>query len=242
MRTWFLAVAAVCLAAFCGVTSSQTTRPPHVVVTICEDEYRAKETLPPLMRTLADRLGAQCTVLIGNDAKTDIPGLDALETADVLVMFLRRTTLPAEQLDKFKAYFQRGGHVLALRTSSHAFQNWLEFDQLVLGGNYHGHYGRDALPTTVTVAAGAADHPIIRGVPGRFLSRGTLYKAGPLASDCRVLLEGRARDYPAEPVAWLRRHNGGLVFYTSLGHPDDFRSPAFRRLIANALSYLIARR
>ena len=38
-----------------------------------------------------------------------------------------------------------------------------------------------------------------------------------------------------EPVAWTRIHNGGRVFYTSLGHQRDFEVEMFLRLLANAV-------
>jgi type 1 glutamine amidotransferase len=39
-------------------------------------------------------------------------------------------------------------------------------------------------------------------------------------------------------VAWVNhRADGGWSFYTSLGHPDDFANPAFRRLLANAIRW-----
>jgi hypothetical protein len=37
---------------------------------------------------------------------------------------------------------------------------------------------------------------------------------------------------------WLIRPTGGLSFYTSLGHPDDFTRPEFRTLLKNALGFL----
>ena len=38
-----------------------------------------------------------------------------------------------------------------------------------------------------------------------------------------------------EPVTWTRTHAGGRVFYTSLGHQEDFEEPSFLRLLANAV-------
>ncbi len=48
---------------------------------------------------------------------------------------------------------------------------------------------------------------------------------------------GRVEDrLPHEPVTWTNTHiGGGRVFYTSLGHPDDFQVPAFRRLLLNGV-------
>jgi len=39
----------------------------------------------------------------------------------------------------------------------------------------------------------------------------------------------------SEPVAWVRQHNGGRMFYTSLGVQEDFACESFRRLLMNAI-------
>ena len=229
----------LCCAVAFSSSPPPVPKPAHLVAVVCEDEYRARETVPPLARELAKAFGLRCTVLLGNESKTHIPGLEMLRQADVLMMFLRRTMLPANELRLFQEYFDRGGHVIALRTSSHAFQNWLEFDHLVLGGNYHGHYGRKLVPTVVSPVPQQREHPIVRGFPQLYRSQGTLYKTSPVASDATVLLTGRVRGQAAEPVAWLRHYRGGVVFYTSLGHPEDFAQAAFRKLIRQALGYML---
>ena len=72
-----------------------------------------------------------------------------------------------------------------------------------------------------------------------FESAGSLYKVSPLAKDCTVLLTGTAGDHPPEPVAWVREKadGRGRVFYTSLGHPDDFKAPAFAALLKNGIRW-----
>ena len=45
----------------------------------------------------------------------------------------------------------------------------------------------------------------------------------------------------AEPVAWTNAHKGGRVFFTSLGSPDDFKSPQFRRLLLNGVNWALDR-
>src|SRR6185436_5312000 len=98
-------------------------------------------------------------------------------------------------------YCTAGRPIVAVRTASHGFQNWLEFDKLVLGGNYQGHFG--AGPTLETkVAAEAKDHPILRGV-GPLRSRASLYRTAPLAPDAQLLLEGQTPSSSgSQPVAW----------------------------------------
>ena len=74
------------------------------------------------------------------DEYSYIQGLEALDDCDVALFYTRRVTIDGEQLEAVKRYVNSGNPIVALRTTSHGFQNWLEFDKLVLGGNYHGHY------------------------------------------------------------------------------------------------------
>ncbi|MGE3317307.1 MAG: ThuA domain-containing protein, partial [Planctomycetaceae bacterium] len=47
-------------------------------------------------------------------------------------------------------------------------------------------------------------------------------------------------DKDEEPVAWTNRSSGGgRVFYTSLGHIDDFQSAAFRKLLTNGIQWTL---
>jgi len=55
-----------------------------------------------------------------------------------------------------------------------------------------------------------------------------------------VLLTGTIPDH-TEPVAWVRVRKVGdktqRVFYTSLGHVEDFQDPSFKQLLVNALGW-----
>jgi type 1 glutamine amidotransferase len=119
---------------------------------------------------------------------------------------------------------------------------WDEFDRDVLGGNYTGHHGNSKPGdprTLVRVVPDAARHPILRGVPGdEFVVRSWLYKVSPLAKGATPLLIGRVEGREApEPVAWTHTRRGGRVFYTSLGHPEDFELPAVEKLLKNAIDW-----
>jgi type 1 glutamine amidotransferase len=61
------------------------------------------------------------------------------------------------------------------------------------------------------------------------------------ADDATVLLTGTIPAH-THPVAWARTHNGGRVFYTSLGHPEDFKIAGFLRLLVNALAWATKRK
>ena len=201
-------------------------------------EYHSDETLPLLQKHLEEKHNVRCTRAFMKSEK-DLPGLENLEHCDCMVLFTRRLTLPEDQLERVKRYCQRGGPVIGLRTASHAFQNWLALDKEVWGGDYQGHYGNKDKPA-IKVRPEAKDHPILaRFEP--FVSSGSLYKNPQLASDTTVLLTGTIPGH-TEPVAWTRFNRGGRVFYTSLGHPDDFQQPAFLRLLTNALSWTTKRK
>jgi type 1 glutamine amidotransferase len=57
------------------------------------------------------------------------------------------------------------------------------------------------------------------------------------------LLMGTIPGAPPEPVAWTHTYGSeqARVFYTSLGHPDDFKNAEFRRLLLNGVEWAIAR-
>ncbi len=224
------------LLALMGVLAIQAANPPTVVLVSGEDEYHSAKTLPAFAKFLETN-DALKTVYLERQKPDSIPGLDALDRADLLIVFARRMTLPEDQLKKFQKYFNSGKPVVGLRTASHAFQNWLVFDKQVLGGNYLGHYGKDATPK-IARSSEAREHPILRGVPETFSSAGSLYRNTPLQTNTTLLLIGTIPDHN-EPVAWTHSYRGTRIFYTSLGHEKDFEDEAFRRLLANAVHWAL---
>ncbi len=202
-------------------------------------EYEAKESCALFKAYLEKRYHVTCTHLSSTDKATSLPGIEAVKDADVLFVFLRRNTLPPDQLRVIQNRCRGGKPVVGVRTASHAFQNWLAFDREVLGGNYKGHYGRGPAAEVHFVEA-AKDHPVLAGV-APFASPYSLYKNTGLADDVTLLATATAGDH-TEPVAWTRVHNGGRVFYTSLGGPKDFRNPNFQRMLTNAVFWAAHRR
>ena len=111
---------------------------------------------------------------------------------------------------------------------------WPEFDAEVLGGNYHGH-GSNDLGSEIDIVPEQAAHPLLAGIePARWHSHGSLYNTAPIAADATLLMTGTSGT-ETEPVTWFRTRNKARVFFSALGHPDDFRQPQFRRLLVNAL-------
>ena len=215
------------------------TAKPTIVLISGEFEYKSAETLPRFKQFLENQYGFNCVYLERTQGE-DIPGLDALDKADLAVLFVRRMTLPEEQLGKIKKYLDSGKPLIGLRTASHAFENWKEWDREVLGGNYHNH-DSDKLVATIRTVPEAAEHPILKGVDKEFVAGGSLYLNAPLPPSSTVLLMGSVTNQPSEPVAWTHDYKGARVFYTSLGHPKDFENPSFQRLLVNAIFWSLNR-
>jgi trehalose utilization protein len=162
----------------------------HVVLVSGDEEYRSEEALPQLAKLLATRHGFRCTVLFAIDPRDgtinpnqrdNIPGLEALKTADLLVLFTRFRDLPDGQMKHLVDYVESGRPVVGMRTATHAFdvkgsttyakwswnnQEWPGgFGRQVLGEtwvNHHGQHGKQS--TRGLLAKGAEDHPILRGL------------------------------------------------------------------------------
>lgn len=201
-------------------------------------EYKSDASLTVYKVYLEKRYNVTCTRLI-RQAKDRLPGLEALDNCDVAIIFTRRMTLGGEDLQRIKRYCQSGRPVVGIRTASHAFQRWLALDKEVFGGNYNGHYGSGP-KCQITIEPKAKDHPILAGFKP-FVSVGSLYKNTGLAKDANVLLTGSIPGH-TEPIAWTRTYKGGRIFYTSLGHPDDFKDESFLRMITNAVFWVTNRK
>jgi len=226
---------------------------PHTVILIGEDEYKTWETLPDFAKKNLEWRGWRVSI-IQQDAqdKHQFPGLvEALRNADLLFVSTRRRALPREQLDAIRAHLNSGKPLVGIRTASHGFTprgadagrgaSWTTFDPEVLGGNYNNHHGAGP-QTTLRAAPGEEKNPLLAGVNlDAFTSNASLYKVSPLKGAARSLLTGSIPGQPAEPVAWTHAYgkNQARVFYTSLGHPDDFANRSFRRLLLNGMFWAI---
>jgi type 1 glutamine amidotransferase len=197
-------------------------------------EYESDKSLAILKKHLEAALPVECVIVSAKAEKdTALAGVDALATADVVVFFSRRLQIEGESLEAVKKYVASKKPIVGIRTASHGFQKWLEFDAEVLGGNYKGHFGKGVADVGIIDAQKA--HPVLAGVKA-FKTNGSLYKNPNVSKDVTVLLEG-TMGKEREPVAWVRDASGRRVFYTSLGHQDDFKDEAFLRLVTNGLQW-----
>jgi hypothetical protein len=89
----------------------------NIVLVAGDQEYRSEESIPALARILETRHGFNCTVLYSINRQTgaidpsttdNIPGLDALRKADLMIIFTRFLELPDEQMKEIIDYTNSG--------------------------------------------------------------------------------------------------------------------------------------
>jgi type 1 glutamine amidotransferase len=259
-----IVVVGACLGASPGAfrgAQGAASRSPHVVFVAGDDEYRSEITMPMIAAILEKRHGMRTSVASAQpipQTKDHIEGLEALETADLMVMFLRYRALPDAELKRIQAYVASGKPIVGFRTSTHAFMYPKDsphadlndgFGRDVFGQKWITHHGHTST-TTVALRPEASGHPILRGVTP-FTAKSWLYHVAPLNGPATLLLDGTAVNSerkqkldqfpPVQPVAWTREHNGARVFFTTLGHPGDFEQESMRRLTVNGILWALGR-
>lgn len=252
----------------------------HVVLIAADQEYRSEHAMPMLARLLARHHGFHCTVLfsLNADQKVDptqkirwedkevthnIPGLEHLAKADLLILFSRLLSLPDEQLKHFETYLDSGKPLIAIRTANHGFIEFnyrkdgkrVRFGEDVLGGTFRNHHGRWQQDSTRGVIVEAnRDHPVLRGVKdiwGPSDVYRTYPEDGHLPDDCLPLVEGQPlvgrqptdavnKELIPLPVAWVKTWTGNTgqtarVFHTTMGSAQDFANEGLRRMTVNAV-------
>jgi type 1 glutamine amidotransferase len=234
-----LSYAAASLAVAQGHASAAPAKKLKVVLVSGSLEYKSDDSLAGFQKHLEANHPVEC-VRAFRKTDTDIPGLDALASADAAIFFTRRLKPDADQLAAIRKYVESGKPVVGIRTASHGFQNWLEMDATVFGGSYKGHTKHGV---KAEVSPTAKDHPILVGVKP-FATMGGLYQNPANAKDVTVLLTA-TNGTDTEPVAWVRERKldagSQRVFYTSLGTPDDFADPSFVKLLTNGLFWAAGR-
>ena len=253
-RRWSVALAALtCLTA---IVAAQTPNPhlvvydgtsgpgrgKHIVFLAGDHEYRSEETLPELARILSRHYGFKSSVLFTTDAdgaiepgSSRIAGLEALRSADLLVIFLRFQDFPDAEMRFLVDYLDRGGPVVGLRTATHSFQirradapfrkyTWNNqdpeypggFGRQILGETWVSHYGTNHVQSSrLLLQADQLAHPVLRGVKDVWAQSGG-YTADPMPGSQILamgeILDGMRPDAPAAkdkkqmPVAWVRTY------------------------------------
>ncbi len=203
----------------------------HIVLVSGDEEYRSEEVMPLLGKILAERHGFKCTVLFAVDPKgeinpkyaNNIPGLEALDSADLMIILTRFRALPDEQMKHIDDFLKAGKPVIGLRTATHAFlgmkgdyakynngyngpeKEWADgFGRLVLGEKWISHHGAHKSESTRAVfAEGAKDNPLLNGIAdGEIWGPTDVYGVRlPLPGDSKPLLLGQSVKRSGDAIA-----------------------------------------
>ncbi len=251
----------------------------HIVLISGDEEYRSEQALTMLGKILSQRHGFRCSVLfsfgpddanyIDSNNPNGLRGLDALSSADLLILSTRFRTPGLNEATHITNYLNQGKPVIGLRTATHAFKGngsfggipFGDFGLKILGETWVSHHGKHKVQGARGVIEPAQEnHPILRGVKNPFCPS-DVYEVKHLTDQDEILLraavtetlapdspnvEGKLND-PMQPFAWLhsyQRPNGtgtGLSFCTTGGASVDLVDEEMRRLIVNASLHLTGR-
>jgi type 1 glutamine amidotransferase len=261
-------------------------RGKHIVFVSAEQEYRSEQSLPMLAKILSEKHGFDCTVLFALNDKNEVdptqkirwqdktvthnvPGLEHLTSADLLILFSRLITLPDEQIQHLVTYIDSGKPIIGIRTANHGFlENFpylkngrkVRFGEDVLGGSFRGHHGNwHADSTRGIIIDEMKDHAILMGVKDIWGPSDVYrtYKEGEsLPDDCQALVLGQPllgrsptdginpKKEPL-PVAWFKHwtcSNGksARVFHVTMGSAKDYQNPGLRRMTINAAYWCLS--
>jgi len=219
----------------------------HVVLVSGDEEYRSEEAFPQLGKILAKHHGFKCTVLfainpqdgtIDPDNTRNIPGLEALRSADLMIIATRFRDLPDEQMKYVAEYLDAGKPVIGVRAAVVAFRltsptyerfscrsrTWKGgFGQHILGQTWISHHGRHGRESTRgLIAPGAENHAIVRGCDDVWGPTDVYTVRNTLPNDSKVLMLGQViegmqpadtplegpKNDPMMPIAWTRSYRG----------------------------------
>ena len=189
----------------------------RIVLIAGDEEYRSEEALPMLAGILT-RHGFACRVVFPIDPASgcvdpdhvgNLPGLEALADADLMIISTRFRDLPEAQMACIDTYLRSGRPLIGIRTATHAFRcassgafakysfdsnvpGWEGgFGRRVLGECWVAHHGQHGVEGTRGVVEPThATHPILRGVAEVF-GPSDVYTVRDLPADAQVLLRGQ---------------------------------------------------
>ncbi len=264
---------------FFSLTMEQTKKKPHIVFVMGDEEYRSEESMPMLGKILHRELGAKISLCFPLDSagninpniNNNISGLEALKTADLMVVFTRWRELPKHQAKMITDYAETGKPIVGFRTATHTFKYNKDSSMFYLNDEWptkvygqqwithHGHFEDGNKPLTSVYLKGETKTPILNGVQP-FEAYSWLYHVDGgkwhLNGDSKPFLEGKALksnhekagkldEYPlTNPVAWTKTYmtqsgKSARVFFTTLGHPYDFKDVSMRKLALNGIYWAL---
>ena len=214
----------------------------HIVFVTGEEYYRSEEGMSMFAKILSQHHGFKCTVLFAIDPVTgfinankanNIPGLEALKSADLMVVFARFRELPDADMKHIVDYVNAGKPVLGIRNATHAFRysanstspykSWDfqskawpgGFGQQILGDTWIAHYGKFQKEATLaTVVSSQRNNPVLRGVADTIFCHTDVNSVERLTPKDLVLMQGQVLSglNPMDPPVTDKRKDVRMPF------------------------------
>ncbi|MCC5908211.1 MAG: ThuA domain-containing protein [Balneolaceae bacterium] len=209
----------------------------HIILITGESKYHTEEVMPMLAKILSFNHGFKTTVLfpidpvtgeVNTNYKYNVPGLENLKDADLMILSTRYQEWPDDQMKHFDEYIQKGKPIIGLRTATHAFRyrknpdspyskydfrstvyGWEEgFGKKIFGEtwvDHHGEHGYEGTRGLINGIMERDDHPIIRGITDIWVPS-DVYGIRELEDDVDVLVWGQSTSgmTPEAPVNWRK--------------------------------------
>ncbi|NBV22465.1 MAG: hypothetical protein EBS05_11180 [Proteobacteria bacterium] len=242
----------------------------HIVFVTGEEYYRSEEGMSMFAKLLARHHGFKCTVLFATDPATGfinpnrnnhIPGLAALDTADLMVIFARFRELLDADMKHIVDYVNAGKPVLGIRNATHAFRyapgsaspykNWDfqskvwpgGFGQQILGDTWIAHYGKFQKEATLAhVNPAQRSHPVLHGVGDTIFCHTDVNSVQRLTTNDVVLFHGQVLSglQPTDPPVTDQRQDVRMPFawFKTYTAPSGKQGRAFATTAGASLDWL----
>ena len=242
----------------------------HIVFVTGEEYYRSEEGMSMFAKILARHHGFKCTVLFSIDPATDfinpnqsknIPGLEALDRADLLVIFARFRELPDADMKHIVDYVNAGKPVLGIRNATHAFRyppnsnspyrtwdfssgKWPGgFGQQILGDTWIAHFGKFQQESTLAlVNESQKKNPVLRDVADTIFCHTDVNSVQRLTTNEVVLFHGRVLSglQPTDPPVTDNRNNVRMPFawFKTYTAPSGKQGRTFATTAGASLDFL----
>lgn len=242
----------------------------HIVFIAGEEYYRSEEGMSMFAKLLARHHGFKCTVLFATDPATghinpnrskNLPGLAALDSADLMVIFARFRELPDADMKHIVDYVNAGKPVLGIRNATHAFRyppnsssayrSWDfqskawpgGFGQQILGDTWIAHYGKFQKEATLAhVNPAQRSHPVLRGVGDTIFCHTDVNSVERLTADEVVLFRGQVLSglKPTDPPVTDQRKDVRMPFawFKTYTAPSGKQGRSFTTTAGASLDWL----
>ncbi|GAB3937053.1 hypothetical protein GCM10028804_58430 [Larkinella terrae] len=163
------------------------------------------------------------------------------------VVFLSTTgdVLDDMQQAAFERYIQAGGGYVGIHAAADTEYDWPWYGKLV-GGYFMSHPGNPNVQEGEAYVVNKNNVSMF-GFPDRWKIKDEFYDFKNVNPDINVLVKIDEKTYKEgkmgdnHPMSWFHEYDGGKVFYTNFGHPDEtYANPVYLKHLLGGIQYAVS--